>query len=167
MSDDLDVIRAAQALVDSLYDNAHLSVDQHAGISAGLGATNKLGRDRDQWRAGHEGMTRALREIAESAGVVFESSRDQDGFERWAWRYGDTEYHPGSVAEGGAAFGAIRYICAAFVQQRAQASAVESAARAVIEAWAAIEAATPLDLDLSALAVTLGDVQRQRKESTS
>lgn len=43
-------------------------------------------------------------------------------------------------------------------------AALQSAASAVIEAWVAVEESTPLDLDLSALAVTLGDIKRGQSE---
>ena len=117
MSDKPNKIRDAQELLDSLYNNGDLSVDQHAGIAAGLKRVAELERERDQWRSIRADETKELRRIAESAGVMFESSRDADDFEHWAWRLGD-EYHPGSVAEGGAAFGALRWICAEFGRQR-------------------------------------------------
>lgn len=47
------------------------------------------------------------------------------------------------------------------------ARAVIAAARLVIETWAGCGDVTPLDLDLSALAVALGDYKKTTKASTS
>lgn len=148
------IVTAASQLAWSLYANGDLSVDQHSGIAYGLDvadegikAVEALVAERDAALA-DAAMLRAMLDRAHADVCSLHCPT--------VWRIGTPRPH----SERCQAIGAVL----AAEHPGAALLAVVAAARLVIETWAGVGDVTPIDLDLSALAVALGDYRKGVKE---